>query len=128
MDTKIAPGVERLTFKVELNTASDHELSMNTFGGSADQETLMHTTTGPITTTQRHRMHNQKLDASSILAGLTILGPSSDIHGIIIVYIEMDMHEVVPNARAGVTEQLHRVCIWYIETEFIWQVRQAIID
>jgi hypothetical protein len=103
LDTKIVLGVEWLN--IELMMA--RELSMNTFGGSADQET-MHITIAPITTTQRHRMHNQKLDASAILARYTILGPSSDIHDIIIVYTNTDMNEVVPNARAGVTEQPRR--------------------
>ena len=59
-------------------------------------------------------MHNQKLDPSAILDGLTILRPSRNIHGIVHVYINMDMHEVVPNARASITEQLQRVCMWYI--------------
>ena len=62
-------------------------------------------------------MHNHKLGPNAILDGLGILGSSSDMHGIITVYTNMKLHEVVPNARADVTEQLHRVCIWYIKLD-----------
>ena len=102
---------------IKLENASDPEQNMNTFCESAEQVTLMHTRTGPITIEQRHRMHHQKLGPNAILAGLGILGSSSDMHGIITVYTNMNIHEVVPNARTDVTEQLHRVCIWYTKVD-----------